>query len=329
MGISGRIRPLRNSVQSVQQSNRQARMLIMNEVISWSFERKLEETLRRTMPKLAPEARDALAAFITPESLSVIAGVLLLWIVSHAFGVGEAIDLILAVVGFTAVGMSIFSGLDHFGEFASSSYNAKSDRDFDAAAEHLSKCITILGITTVLALLFRGRPATGRGGKIAIGSPPLRMPGMRYKPTVTKSASLRAGEGSTSVWGDIEVSTRGSASEQKLVLLHEKIHQFLTPRLYPLRNFRIENRTTSYFRSSLSRYLEEALAEMVAQVSVNGIKNFFVAIRFPVQSGYVYLTRGGGFNPLMSGAGIVPEGAALLSSGMMAGSTVNMCFSPR
>lgn len=301
----------------------------MDDVTSWSFERKLEESLRLTLPKLAPEARNALAAFITPESISIIAGVLILWVVSHAFGVGEAIDLILAVVGVATVGLSVFSGLDHFGEFASGTYNAKNEKDLDSAAEHLSSCIAILGITTVLALLFRGRPATGRGGKIDIGSPPPRMPGVRYKPTTIKSAALGAGEGSTSVWGDIEISTRGSASEQKIVLLHERIHQFLTPRLYLLRNFRIENRTTSYFRSSLSRYLEEALAETVAQVGVNGVRSFFVGIRFPVQSGYVYLTSGGGFNPLMSGSGIIPEGAALLASGMMAGSTANMCFSSR
>lgn len=301
----------------------------MDEVISWSFEQKLEESFRRTLPKLAPEARKALAALITPESISIIAGVLVLWIVSHAFGVGEAIDLILAVVGFAAVGLSVFAGLDHFGEFASRAYNAKSERDLDVAAEHLSQCITILGITTVLALLFRGRPATGRGGKIDIGSPPPRVPGVRYKPIITKSASLRAGEGSTSVWGDIEVSTRGAASEQKLVLLHERIHQLLTPRLYVLRNVRIENRTTSYFRSSLSRFLEEAMAETFAQVGVNGVRSFVVGIRFPVDAGYVYLTRGGGFNPLMTGSGIIPEGAALLASGTMAGATVNMCFSPR
>jgi len=304
-------------------------MLIMNEIVSWSFDHKLEQSLQRTLPKLAPEARNALAACITPESLSIIAGVLALWLVSHAFGVGEAIDLILAVVGVATVGLSVFSALDHFGEFASGTYNARNDKDLDVAADHLSKCIAILGVTAVLALLFRGRPATGRGGKIDIGSPPPRMPGIRYKPTVTKSASLSAGEGSTSVWGDIEVSMRGSASERKIVLLHERIHRLLTPKLYLLRNVRVENRTTSYFRSSLSRYLEEALAETVAQVGVNGIRSFFVGIRFPVQSGYVYLTSGGGFNPLMSGSGIIPEGAALLASGMMAGSTVNMCFSSR
>jgi len=304
-------------------------MLIMNEIVSWSFDHKLEQSLLRTLPKLAPEARNALATFITPESISIIAVILVLWTVSHAFGVGEAVDLILAVLGVATVGLSIFSALDHFGEFASGTYNAKNERDLDVAAEHLSRCVAILGITTVLALLFRGRPVSGRGGKIDIGDPPPRMPGIRYKPAIARSASLRAGEGSTSVWGDIEISTRGSASEQKIVLLHEKIHRFLTPKLYLLRNFRVENRTTSYFRSSLSRYLEEALAETFAQVGTNGIRNFFVAVRFPVREGYVYFTSGGGFNPLMSGRGVIPEGAALLASGMMAGSAVNMCFSAR
>ena len=42
-----------------------------------------------------------------------------------------------------------------------------------------------------------------------------------------------------------------------------------------------------------------------------------VGIRFPVQNDDVYLTSGGGYNPRMSGGGIVPEGAALLAAGVM------------
>lgn len=66
-------------------------------IASWTFERRLEETFKRRLPKLGPEARDTLAAIITPESLAIIAGVLVAWVVSHAFGVGEIIDVIILV----------------------------------------------------------------------------------------------------------------------------------------------------------------------------------------------------------------------------------------
>jgi hypothetical protein len=47
----------------------------------------------------------------------------------------------------------------------------------------------------------------------------------------------------------------------------------------------------SYSRSSLSKYLEEALAETAAQVGVNGLRAGFRGVSFPVQFGYVTLLR--------------------------------------
>lgn len=247
----------------------------------WSFENKLEQVLKLTLPKLGPEAQYALGAIITPESLKTIAAVLVAWVLSHVFGIGEAIDIILAVVGLAAIGLSVFSGLDHLYEFAGRTYKANTEQELDIAAEHLAKAIAILGITAVLAVLFRGRPTTGRGGKINVGPPPPRTPGVRYKPTITRTASKAAGEGATSFWGDITISTLGSANDQKIVLLHERVHQFLAPKLYPLRSFRVENRAGSYFRSSLWRYLEEALAETVGQVGRAEYEVFLLGYAFP------------------------------------------------
>lgn len=59
----------------------------MASIASSSFEEKLTEVLRRTLPKLAPDVRARLAALITPEAIAIIAAVLVAWIVSHAFGV--------------------------------------------------------------------------------------------------------------------------------------------------------------------------------------------------------------------------------------------------
>jgi hypothetical protein len=103
------------------------------------------------------------------------------------------------------------------------------------------------------------------------------------------------------------------------VLLHEKVHQFLAPKLYLLREFRMGGRWDSYTRSSLYRFVEEALAETIAQVGVTGMRNFFLGIRFPVGARYVYLTRGGGFDPRFLGKGVLPEGAALLTHGVVSG----------
>jgi hypothetical protein len=288
-------------------------------VASWTFEKRLENTFTRTLPKLGPEAREQLAAIINPTSLAIVAGVLVAWVVSHLIGIGEIVDIIILVVGVFAIGFAVFTGLDHLYSFAKGAYYATSENDLEVASKHLAEAITILGIQAVLAVLFRGKPNVKKGGPINVGPPPPRTPGVRYKPTVTADRSLRGGEGATSFWGDIYISTRGSANDKALVLLHEKVHQFLVPKLYLLRSQRVEFRAGSYFRSSLHRYIEEALAETIAQVGVNGFRHFFVGIKFPINNGYIFLTKGGGFDSAMTGLGLLPETAALIGSGAVMG----------
>lgn len=142
------------------------------------------------------------------------------------------------------------------------------------------------------------------------------MPKLQWRKYVPGEGKLKAGDGWTTTAGDIVVSSRGSAKTRQLVLFHEKIHQFLTPKLYPLRNFRIRNRTKSYMQSSLSRYLEEALAEVVAQLRVHGVREFLTGIRFPVNKGYVFLLRHGDSQGVYGGAGLVTEISGLLVGGL-------------
>ena len=97
-----------------------------------------------------------------------------------------------------------------------------------------------------------------------------RGPGVRAKPTTTGDPRLPTGCGETDAWGNILYSLRGGAQDQALVWAHERSHQILTPRLYVLRRMRMQSRMNSYFRSSLSRYPEEALAETAAQMQVHG-----------------------------------------------------------
>jgi hypothetical protein len=295
----------------------------MANVASMSFEDRLGEVFRRTLPQLSPEARQQLAALIEPQSLAIIATVLVAWIAGHAFGVGEIVDVILGVVGVLSIGLAVFSGIDELWEFGRGTYSAGSDQDLDAAAGHLARAIAILGIQAVLAVLFKGRP---RGGRVAAGPEPPPTPGVRYRPKTVFNPNEPAGTGWTTFWGDVEISSAGSANDRALVQLHERVHQLLAPKLYLLRRVRVENRIGSYFKSSLYRYIEEMLAETVAQVGVNGLSKVLVGLKFPVANGYVYLTRIGGYGPAMGGAGLIPEGAALIGVGSIVGFSYHLWF---
>jgi hypothetical protein len=288
-------------------------------VASWGFEDRLAETINRAQPMLAPEVRAQVTVITSPEGLKIIAGVLVAWVAAHAIGIGELVDVIIGVTGVFAIGLAVFDGLDHLYDFAAGAYRARIDRELDVAADHLAKAIGILGIQAVLAVLFRGAPRTGAGGRIQLPPPPPRTPGARYRPTARSDATMRASEGETSAWGDIRFSTQGTLRDQQIALLHEKVHRFLTPKLYALRNFRVRNVMASYVRSSLRRYLEEALAEVVAQVGVNGFRKVWAGIRFPVKEGYVYWIRRGGAETWMEGNGLLREIAGLLATGSVMG----------
>jgi len=106
------------------------------------------------------------------------------------------------------------------------------------------------------------------------------------------------------------------------------VHQFFTPKLYLLREYRVYARAHSYVRSSLWRYIEEALAETIAQVRENGFSEFFVGIRFPLGNNYVYLTRGGGFSSRFEGFGVLRETAALVYTCVVSGMALELWFRP-
>jgi hypothetical protein len=299
--------------------------------VTSSFEDRLRDVLTRTVSKVGPETKAQLLALIFPDSLKIMAGVLLGWIVAHAFGLGEIIDAILLVGGALAVGWAIFDGIEHLYEFASLAYKGRSPSEFEHAADHLAKAIAILGIQAVLAVLFKGakKPRTGKGGKLNAGPPPPKEPGFAYKPRTIRDPLAPAGSGFADWWGDITVSTQGSKTDQALVLLHEKVHRFFVPKLYMLREYRVTNRVGSYVRSSLYRYIEEMLAETIAQVGINGFKQILVGVRFPVKNGYVFLTKAGSsLRSSWQGSGVLVEGAALIYTGTVSAFAFDLWFVP-
>jgi hypothetical protein len=103
--------------------------------------------------------------------------------------------------------------------------------------------------------------------------------------------TLRAGEGGTDMFGNVEYSTQGTAQQQALARFHERVHSALSPRFVLLRGFRARMGQSAYERSALLRYVEEALAESYAQFRVNGIRGIPEGIRFPIANGYVTLSR--------------------------------------
>ena len=190
----------------------------------------------------------------------------------------------------------------------------------------------------ILALIFRASPKAPafsvprqidgrqiyRNGKVLlefkkvdIGQPP-RNTNIKYSPTTELGQEIGARQrGYTSFWGDIKVSVILTGKAEQKTLLHEKVHQFLTPKFYFLRNVRVQLRANSYFNSQLLRYIEEALAEGFSQLMVYGVRESLSAISFPVKGGYVTI------------AGLKAEARGiLLGPVVVSGLTYNVLYSP-
>lgn len=116
---------------------------------------------------------------------------------------------------------------------------------------------------------------------------------------------LPAGVGETDWAGNMIVSKLGTRSDRLLVLLHESTHSFLTP---PGR-FLQSIRRALYQKTMTFRYLEEALAESVAQVGARSVTKsslhnaIRVGLAFPIREGYV--TARGLMKEVAIGAGAV------------------------
>lgn len=290
----------------------------MEAVATRSAGERVGEAMKRSLPLLGPAARAAIEKLLTPAALATMAAVLGVWVGSHFLGVGEIVDIVLLVAGVAVIGIAVFDGIEELLSFAMLALKARSDADLDRAAQHFSKAVSILGIQTVLAVLFRGAPKTWRGGRPNVGPPPRFVRGAIARPPLRSTRTLPAGAGETSPWGEIIISRLGTSTDRRLAALHERVHRLLTPRLNVLRNFRVTGRVTSYSKSPLSRYLEEALAETVAQVGVHGLRSVFRGISFPVRNGYVTLMTRAVVNNRVAFP-VLPELAGLVAGGFVLG----------
>jgi hypothetical protein len=150
-----------------------------------------------------------------------------------------------------------------------------------AAAPPRTPAAAALAQDAGVASRARRLPAAG-------GSPP---PAPKYyTPRIRGTPHLPAGEGATNKYGDVWYSTHGTARDRALVIAHEQVHSSLSPKaMNAFREFRADVSMRLYKDSPIMKALEEAIAETVAQVRVNGLSanSLKVGIRFPVTNGYV------------------------------------------
>jgi hypothetical protein len=259
---------------------------------------KIGEAMRRSLPLLPAEAREQVKAMLTPTSLAIVTGTLIVWAGSHFFGVGEIVDVILLVVGVAFIGMGVFSGAGELYDFTKTAINANTEADLDKAAKHFAKAVNILGISVISAILLK-KSATSVVNR---GKPQVRpmpnvgpAPASGLRPTITRPVDIiqngRRILGDCDFWGNIRVSRNQSLTGQRETLYHEWVHSILSPRFGPFRQIRAQLKASAYHRSALMRALEEAIAESYAQLRVYGLHKILIGVSFPLKGGYVTISQ--------------------------------------
>ena len=263
-------------------------------VSSMTTTEKIGEAIKRSLPMLPGDVVDEVKSLLAPEALAVVAAVVIIWAGSHFFGVGEIADVILLIIGVAALGGVAWKAGEELINFSTKAVNATTEEDLNQAAKHFSEAVALIGIQVIMALIFKARPKTFnkpflRPYTLKTLPPVPRTPGsIFYKSKIAPAPYLGPGVlGSTDAFGDIKYLSTLTGDARRLTLIHERVHSFLTPKLQVLREVRIVLATNSYSKSFILRYLEEALAETIARVTVIGWQETFTGIAFPVKNGYV------------------------------------------
>jgi len=265
-------------------------------IVHMSVADKMGEAIRRSLPHIPVEAQATVRTLLHPHSLAIVAGTLAVWAGSHAFGVGEIVDVILLSIGSVSLGFAVFEGAAELYSFVVGAQQARSEAALEKAAQHFARAVMLLGISTLQAILLRGqgKAVTARNWPPKIhplpyvGPPPTA--GNQLQ--LSRPWRIRGGTlGETDAYGEIYIARNQLLSEQRITLFHELAHRYFSPRVGPFRQLRAEARMSAYSQSALLRYLEEALAEGYGQLRVHGLASAMGAMKFPLQAGYVTVSQ--------------------------------------
>jgi len=153
-------------------------------IAHWPLVDKFSEVLRRTAPLLPANMQQEFQALLSPASLAIMAGTLVVWAGSHAFGVGAVVDLVLLAGGAIFLGMAVFDVAGELGDVLLVTSHATESRELDDAAAHLARAIAIIGVAAFVALLAKAaRGAHSKGSpKGGAGEPVRKVPIEKPRP---------------------------------------------------------------------------------------------------------------------------------------------------
>ena len=110
--------------------------------------------INKAIEHLGPEAGEKLRQLVTPENLAIMVGTTAALIAVQGVPVLDvAVDAVVLGVAAYSLGSEALSAIGDIADFASKTYNAKTEADLDAAGKSLAKATATVGVDALAALL--------------------------------------------------------------------------------------------------------------------------------------------------------------------------------
>lgn len=276
----------------------------MSDISTMGLEARLGAVFRKAAAQLPGDVGRHLLALVSPESLAVMAGVVVIWAASHFVGVGEIADVALLIGGWLTIGTGAVAGCRKLLSSMLTTRSARSEADLDRAAHELADAVTVLGVDVALGLLFRGRPKGTLGHSYNGPLPPMRQalrvmpragPMHRYEFQIHYTRAMQPGRGGTNPLnvsrigrnylpgsGSLDQSMRGVRQG----VHHEVVHLWLNRTFSTFGRPTLYMKMGAYKRSYILRYLEEAAAEARSQLYVRPREGEPIFYKFPFDRRY-------------------------------------------
>jgi hypothetical protein len=150
--------------------------------------------VERAARKLPGDLAAGLRNLVTPRSIAMFAAAIAALAIGHAFGVGEAVDVVLIALAYFIGGMAAVKGVLHLASCAVRTVSAKTGGDLDEAAAELADAVEDLGVAALTLILVRaGSSGGGSGGaESEVAGREASAAGRVAKPSPQIEASTRA-----------------------------------------------------------------------------------------------------------------------------------------
>jgi len=124
-------------------------------VSQWGVGERLTTALLLSIKHLDDELASQLKQLFAPENIPYIGGVMALWAAAHFFGVGEAFDVGLLILGAGMSGYQIGTIAIDLWEFLEIGINATSMKQLEEAGKRMARVIPAVGVDVILGFFLK------------------------------------------------------------------------------------------------------------------------------------------------------------------------------